>query len=149
MGIRCESFRPRRTASLRGFADVLLVETGLHIRDVWMRFAKYPSPNNHGMFKRNSCRHVAAQGRLVSPVHYNSVRGSARATDRGLLQDIQRTGRQLSTHLVVRMSVRLHMSSHCGTTATARREAHTRRRRRVVRCGQCATSARRCAAERA
>ena len=34
MGIKCESFRPRRTASLRGFCDLLLTETGLQIRDV-------------------------------------------------------------------------------------------------------------------
>jgi hypothetical protein len=50
MPIKCESFRPRRTASLRGFCDVLLVETGLHIRDV-------------GLFEKDGRRWVMLPGR--------------------------------------------------------------------------------------
>jgi hypothetical protein len=50
MPIKCESFRPRRTAALRGFCDVLLVETGLHIRDV-------------GLFEKDGRRWVMLPGR--------------------------------------------------------------------------------------
>lgn len=49
MPIRCESFRPRRTAVLRGFCDLLLTETHLKIFDVGLfekdgrRWASLPS----------------------------------------------------------------------------------------------------------
>ena len=50
MPIKVEIFRPRRTASLRGFADILMVETGLHIRDI-------------GLFERDGRRWVMLPGR--------------------------------------------------------------------------------------
>lgn len=49
MPIKVETFRPRRTATLRGFADLLLTETHLKIFDVGLfekdgrRWASLPS----------------------------------------------------------------------------------------------------------
>ena len=57
MFIRCEKFRPRRTATLRGFAELVLVETDLKIFDValhekkgrrWAALPSKPQVNREG-----------------------------------------------------------------------------------------------------
>jgi hypothetical protein len=61
MPIKCESFRPRRTATLRGFCELVLTETHLKIFDValhekngkrWAALPSKPQVNREGYVLR-------------------------------------------------------------------------------------------------